>query len=124
MKRKRTELEEKLIKNGWELDHKNYTGKHSDKILSYVYEKCYEKAETQLGYTDFTARIELDQKRTQVIDIFVRQKTPEFVDIFQICYLDEQIRVVERELESYKNKSNELTDEEIVESVELVEKDA
>ena len=38
MKRKITELEKNLIEKGWELDHKTYTGKHSEKTFQYVYE--------------------------------------------------------------------------------------
>ena len=41
MKRKITELEKNLIEKGWELDHKTYTGKHSEKTFQYVYEKVY-----------------------------------------------------------------------------------
>ena len=39
MKRKLTELEQKLINDGWCLTTKRYTGKHNQKILCYEYHK-------------------------------------------------------------------------------------
>ena len=42
MKRKESLFETKLIENGWKLHSKRYCGKHSEKVLSYVYFKEYE----------------------------------------------------------------------------------
>ena len=39
MKRKETRLEKNLIGLGYHLSHKTYTGKHSDKVDTYVYVK-------------------------------------------------------------------------------------
>lgn len=39
MRRKETKLETNLITKGFKLSHKVYTGKHSDKIFSYIYIK-------------------------------------------------------------------------------------
>lgn len=41
MERKTTELEQKLIANGFELTQKKYKGKHSERIASYLYTKGY-----------------------------------------------------------------------------------
>ena len=39
MKRKETRLEKNLLGIGYHLSHKTYTGKHSDKVDTYVYIK-------------------------------------------------------------------------------------
>lgn len=39
MKRTRTKLEENLIEKGYNLAHKTYTGKNSDRVYHYVYQK-------------------------------------------------------------------------------------
>lgn len=42
MKRKESLFEKKLIERGWKLHSKRYYGKHSEKVLSYVYYKEFE----------------------------------------------------------------------------------
>ena len=39
MKRKTTDLEQRLINNGYRLSHKQYGGRHCEKTLSYYYVK-------------------------------------------------------------------------------------
>ena len=72
MKRKITELEKNLIEKGWELDHKTYYGKHSDKVLNYVYEKVFVKEYTRddgkVIVSTCTARVLLDKTRTKIED--------------------------------------------------------
>ena len=55
MRRKITDLEQELITHGYRLTHKVYDGKHSEKILSYVYCKDDQS-------------VALDYKREKVID--------------------------------------------------------
>ena len=56
MNRKITELEQRLINNGYRLSHKQYGGRHSEKTLSYYYVK-----------NDQFVR--LDYKREQVLSL-------------------------------------------------------
>lgn len=55
MKRKITEIEQKLFDNDYRLYGKNYTGKHSEKVESYV-------------YVNGNNAIKLDSTRTKPID--------------------------------------------------------
>ena len=65
MKRKITDLEQKLLNDGWYLITKEYTGKNSEKTLSYEYTKCvpYDK---DLG---FQAIVKLNANRDKVINV-------------------------------------------------------
>ena len=65
MERKITELEQKLLDDGWVLTEKHYTGNHSEKTEFYDYRKNvpYEK---DLG---FDAIIRIDSKRTKILNI-------------------------------------------------------
>ena len=65
MKRKVTELEQKLINDGWCLTIKRYTGKHSEKILCYEYHKL---GDFRCDKKVFDLFITLDQKRSQITD--------------------------------------------------------
>lgn len=56
MKRKITELEQRLIDNGYRLSHKQYGGRKSEKTLSYYYVK-----QDQF--------VRLDYKREQVLSL-------------------------------------------------------
>ena len=64
MKRKVTELEKKLIENGWYLAVKRYTGKGSNKILCYEYHKTSDIRNNGKTYKQV---IRLNQKRTLVV---------------------------------------------------------
>lgn len=59
MKRTITDLEEKLIQEGYKLKSKEYGGKHSQKVVAYVYIK-----KDEVG--DVTS-IVLNQKRTKIV---------------------------------------------------------
>lgn len=65
MERKITELEQKLLDDGWVLTEKHYTGNHSEKTEFYDYRKNvpYEK---DLG---FDAIVRIDSKRTKIINV-------------------------------------------------------
>ena len=79
MKRKVTELEQKLINDGWCLTTKRYTGKHSQKILCYEYHKTSDLRNDNKTYDLF---IQLDQKRSQIVKYGVTN--------IQIDYLDRE----------------------------------
>jgi len=59
MKRKETLLETNLIKLGYHLSHKTYTGKHSDKVDTYVYQKENEV---------ITYSVALNKTREKIVD--------------------------------------------------------
>lgn len=126
MKRKRTELEENLIKNGWELDHKTYTGKHSDIVLHYVYQKVYVKeyerddgkviVNTELG------EISLDSKRTHIEEVTIRVPSGRMFNRLALAYWYSKVLDIEEEVKNcYPTKNEELSNEEVVQSVEAIE---
>lgn len=65
MKRKVTELEQKLIDNGWKLTGKVYSGKHSEKTNHYEYFKTETLITHNINYGQI---IKLNAKRTEIID--------------------------------------------------------
>ena len=77
MKRKITELENKLIKDGWCLTIKRYTGKHSEKTHRYEYHKTSDIRNNGKCYEQI---IELDTKRSQIVNYGIAN--------IQINYLD------------------------------------
>ena len=77
MKRKITELEQKLIENGWCLTIKRYTGKHSEKTHRYEYHKTSDLRNNGKSYEQI---IELDTKRSQIVNYGIAN--------IQINYLD------------------------------------
>lgn len=77
MKRKITELENKLIEDGWCLTIKRYTGKHSEKTHRYEYHKTSDIRNNAKCYEQI---IELDQKRSQIVNYGIAN--------IQINYLD------------------------------------
>lgn len=94
MKRKITELENKLIEDGWCLTIKRYTGKHSEKTHRYEYHKTSDIRNNGKCYEQI---IELDQKRSQIVNYGIAN--------IQINYLDEEeltlIRFLFLELRHY-----------------------
>lgn len=77
MKRKITELENKLIEDGWCLTTKRYTGKHSEKTHRYEYHKTSDIRNNGKCYEQI---IELDTKRSQIVNYGIAN--------IQINYLD------------------------------------
>ena len=94
MKRKITELENKLIEDGWCLTIKRYTGKHSEKTHRYEYHKTSDIRNNGKCYEQI---IELDQKRSQIVNYGIAN--------IQINYLDREeldlIRFLFLELRHY-----------------------
>lgn len=79
MKRKVTDLEQKLIKDGWCLTIKRYTGKHSEKTHCYEYHKTSDITNNGKSYEQV---IQLDQKRSQIVNYGISN--------IQINYLDRE----------------------------------
>ena len=77
MKRKTTDLEQKLINDGWCLTIKRYTGKYSEKTHCYEYHKISDLRNNGKCYEQI---IELDQKRSQIVNYGIAN--------IQINYLD------------------------------------
>lgn len=113
MKRKLTELEKKLIENGWYLESKTYYGKHSDKVLNYIYRKTYEKkyvvSEDNTIVTCDVFETVLNRERTHVDDIRMFIKAPK-VDVAGLMFLISRISEVEKEVKSYLDKEEDKND--------------
>ena len=94
MKRKITELEQKLINDGWCLAIKRYTGKHSEKILCYEYHKTSDLRNDNKTYDQI---IKLDQKRSQIVDFGIANLVIDFLNDQELCL----IRFLHLELKHY-----------------------
>jgi len=104
MKRKKTQLEESLIEKGWYLIQKTYTGKHSDKVLAYIYEKVYayentRKCDGKVFLASYTARVVLDSKREKIDDILIETPHISFVNGFDLFIVDSKIQQIKNEVE-------------------------
>lgn len=116
MKRKITELEEKLIEDGWCLTIKRYTGKHSEKTHRYEYHKTSDIRNNGKCYEQI---IELDQKRSQIVNYGITN--------IQINYLDREeldlIRFLFLELRHYVERITKVEEPKVnVPNSELDEK--
>ena len=90
MKRKITELEQKLLDNGWYLANKRYTGKRSEKTLCYEYQKTSDLRNDNKVYDLF---INLDLKRSQIVkygvaNLFIERMTEEELTIVRFIFLE------------------------------------
>lgn len=108
MKRKVTDLEQKLINDGWCLAIKRYTGKHSEKTHCYEYHKTSDITNNGKSYEQV---IQLDQKRSQIVNYGISN--------IQIDYLDREeldlIRFLFLELRHFVER----TEKEIFYSTEI-----
>ena len=125
MKRKTTELEENLIQKGWELDHKTYTGAHSEKVYQYVYEKVFvkefERPDGKVVVSTNVGRVYLDSHREKVENIQINAKGNWF-DNISLAYWLSKINYIQKEVDECLPKQNneELSTEEVVEVAEAV----
>ena len=94
MKRKITNLEQRLIDDNWCLAIKRYTGKHSEKILCYEYHKTSDLRHDNKNYDLF---IRLDQKRSQITKYGIKNLVVETLDDEELTH----IRFVFLELRHY-----------------------
>lgn len=112
MKRKITELEQKLINDGWYLNLKRYSGKHSEKIECYEYEKTSDLRNDGKIYDYF---IDLDQKRLQIVkygikNLYVEKMSEEELTFVRFLFLELR-HFVERVLEQYNWAKCEIKEE-------------
>ena len=73
MKRKVTELEKKLLADGWQLSIKAYKGKHSEKVDYYEYTKIFNETPSYIQITPSREKIS-DYgiiSRSVVVNIYV-----------------------------------------------------
>jgi len=90
MKRKVTEIESKILNDGWCLTTKRYTGKHSQKILCYEYHKTSDLRNDGKSYDLF---IHLNQKRLQIVkygikNLFIEEMTTDELMIVRFLFLE------------------------------------
>lgn len=106
MKRKETLLESKLIEKKFRLVSKQYIGKHSDKVDSYVYEKIRE---------DVSYCVVLNKTRTKIKNYyFTTNRTYRYTNEF-IDSLKNVIKFLEEELEEiYDFDLGKVKEEQIV----------
>ena len=84
MKRKNTELDQKLIENGWYLTNKRYTGKHSEKTQCYEYVKTSDLRNDNKTYDLF---ILLDTKRSQIVNYGIKNVSFDYLGEIELCSL-------------------------------------
>ena len=120
MKRKTTDLEQKLINDGWCLVVKRYCGKHSEKILCYEYHKISDLRNENRTYEQI---IKLDQKRSQVVDFGINNMFVEFLNDQELTFVRSLYLILKLYVEKLVNvEENALTNDEIVELCEEIEK--
>lgn len=84
MKRKNTELDQKLIENGWYLTNKRYTGKHSEKTQCYEYVKTSDLRNDNKTYDLF---ILLNPKRSQIVNYGIKNVSFDYLGEIELCSL-------------------------------------
>lgn len=89
MKRTRTKLEENLIEKGYNLAHKTYTGKNSDRVEHYAYQKTI---------ANECIVVLLDSKRNSIFNIVIHYPFQMFVDEVQLEMLKTRFEVVKEEV--------------------------
>ena len=97
MKRKTTELEQKLIDNGWKLINKTYSGKHSEKTDHYEYFKMETLSTQNINYGQI---IKLNAKRTEIIDFGLLKVTCDLLNETTLITL----RIMLANLRSFVNE--------------------
>ena len=115
MKRKITELEKNLIEKGWELDHKTYTGKHSEKTFQYVYEKVYvgeyERNDGKIVVTTTSAYCILNSKREKIESVEIKQNGG-YLSLLALLFLECRLKAIEKEVNDCYPVDNEAPKEE------------
>lgn len=107
MKRKITDLEQRLIIDGWYLAIKRYTGKNSERTFCYEYHKL---SDITKDGKSFEQVIKLDQKRSQIVDYGVRNIYLHYLNDQEMCFvrflfyeLKHYVEKVEKELDFNSN---------------------
>lgn len=127
MKRKITELEENLTKKGWQLSHKTYVGKHSDKVENYVYTKIYEveherENDGKIVIYSWDGMVLLDSKRVYIEDVFIKNPFRSFVNESVITFALSKWYQIQKEVyDCYPVNQGELSQEDVNEQVQVAE---
>ena len=117
MKRKTTNLENKLITNGWYLESKDYIGKHSQKTYSYTYIKNIDYKGELLH-----CKVVLDSKRNKVLDTFIENMKQEYLSLTNLTFMHDLLSIVYEQVVGYEYDNKEIDDpNEIVETLEAIE---
>ena len=82
--RSKTNLEQKLIDNGWCLTTKRYIGKHSEKTLCYEYHKT---ADLRNDGKEYDQIIKLDTKRAKIVSYGIENVNIEYLDDDEILFI-------------------------------------
>ena len=119
MKRKVTELEQKLIENGWYLTTKRYTGRGSNKILCYEYQKTSDIRNNGKTYKQI---IRLNQKRTYVVGCGIANLQIEYLnddELMVIRFVFFELRKFVERLSDNHDHSKDIVDYALYPSEEL-----
>ena len=92
MKRKITELEQKLLDNGWVLTSKEYCGNHSQFTKHYQYYKIID-----LPHFSYGVRVRLDKKRVKVLSYEVEEQY-DYISKKELDDYKQVFEIVEKEL--------------------------
>lgn len=107
MMRLKTQLEESLIKKGFKLAYKTYTGKHSQFVEYYVYEG---------SFREYFIRAYLSRNRENIVSFSMSGDRWSIYNTYDIEKMKNDYESVKEFLE---NKDDELTDDEVVEIAEV-----
>ena len=109
MKRKITELEQKLLDKGWKLECKTYWGKHSQKVDTYEFYKeiVVDISELSPKPIRFPAKLILDCKKKEIIGYEVLNIGSQYVDENQLMLLKLRFAYVEQEIKEITGKEDE-----------------
>ena len=94
MKRKVTNLEQKLLDNGWKLVAKEYRGKYSQWTSCYVFEKVISL--DNLPFCDYKFNVKLDKHRNSVVKIYISEIG--YVDENELKSLSQAFEIVKDEI--------------------------
>jgi hypothetical protein len=120
MKRKRTELEEDLIKKGYKLLYKTYSGKHSQKVDHYVYGGSTYISFDSGGRFVVPTKILLNPGRTQIFYVQILNCFEEYIGSLTV----ETIVATFNKVNDYvmnQIKEEQLSANEVVEVLESIE---
>lgn len=122
MKRKVTELEKKLIENGWYLAVKRYTGKGSNKILCYEYHKTSDIRNNGKTYKQI---IRLNQKRSLIVGYGIANLQIEYLnedELMVIRFVFFELRKFADRLTAEQDHSKDIVDYALIPSEEMPHK--
>lgn len=114
MKRKTTELEKGLIAKGFKLAYKTYTGNKSQTVKEYAYNGVVSTKEC--GYV--SCMVFLNAKRDMITAVKLSLGNNNLISKYDI---EEWLTAIKYCEHYVKGSSNDLSDDEVVESIEVLE---